>query len=367
MTRRRQNSAVRGRPGASDGINPEDPGVGLLAAAVRDADPVRVVLVASGPLPGLRPGATRLALDVREVAEHGERLVPLRLEPFDQAGAFEHAVVWPRAHLGKDFSQQCLARGALLLAPSGRLWCAARKQKGAEALAEFMGAVLGNVRVVARDRGYRLMCSERKDGLDEALARSLLDLRYAIADPLLGPATLESAPGLFSRRGLDEGTRALIEHAGGLELQPRVVLDLGCGVAPITSWAAHHWPQCRVLAVDSHLLAVALARRNVEAARIAARVRVEASDGLAGLSDAWGAHRGTVDLALCNPPTHADAPALAALVAPLASWLRPGATALMVVSRFGPFAEVLRRSGAMVEVHDTGRSYWVLAARWLPG
>ena len=44
----------------------DDPGVRLLAAAVRNIDPRELLLVHSGPLPGLRPGATRLILDVRE-------------------------------------------------------------------------------------------------------------------------------------------------------------------------------------------------------------------------------------------------------------------------------------------------------------
>mgnify|MGYP002145242000 CR=1 FL=1 len=90
-----------------------DPGIRLLAAAVRDVDPRELLLVHSGPLPGLRPGATRLILDVRErddaagttcvPASRGAAARPL-------ADNFAAAVVWPRAHLGKDFSEVCLFR-----------------------------------------------------------------------------------------------------------------------------------------------------------------------------------------------------------------------------------------------------------------
>ena len=45
---------------------------------------------------------------------------------------FDAAVVWPRAHLGKDFSESCIALAGSVLAPGGRLYCAVRKDKGCQ-------------------------------------------------------------------------------------------------------------------------------------------------------------------------------------------------------------------------------------------
>ncbi|MCA9658889.1 MAG: methyltransferase, partial [Myxococcales bacterium] len=256
---------------AREGLNPDDPGIRLLADAVGELSPEEVALVCSGMLPGLGAGVTRLITDVRERSEIGERCVPF---DFGADGAatiderFAAAVVWPRAHLGKDFSLACLARGALLLRAGGRLLCAARKNKGGASLAEVMRELLGEVEVVRRDRGYALyvgICGEA--GVDLAVARALLDVRYAIDEPLLGSPPLRATPGVFSRKHLDKGTRALLEHAAaladdGVLGEPRRVLDLCAGIGPLALWAAQRWPQAAIHAVESNLLAAACLREN---------------------------------------------------------------------------------------------------------
>ena len=69
---------------------------------------------------------------------------------------------------------------------------------------------------------------------------------------------LSSAPGVFSRRALDAGTAALIEHATEVvDDAPAHVVDLCCGIGPLSLYAAKRWSACRVTAVDSNLLAVA--------------------------------------------------------------------------------------------------------------
>jgi len=347
----------------------DDPGVRLLAAAVRNIDPRELLLVHSGPLPGLRPGATRLILDVRErssdatcvpATRFGARMdVPAALaEP-----RFAAAVVWPRAHLGKDFSEACLALGALALRPGGRLYCAVRKNKGGPSLARVMTALCGDVEVLERDLGYFLYMSEKPARFDVDAARAYLAVEYEIADPLLGPAPLLAVPGVFCRKHLDDGTRALL-----LELErqdvlgdrwPKQVLDLGAGVGPLGLWAARRWPDARVLAVESNLLAVELIAENAARLGCAARFSVLASDGLPGT----GPQRGQLDLALVNPPTHAEPEAFARLIEPLRTWLRPGAPAWFVVNRTAMLGQVLTRSGAEISTHDVP-GFVVVRASW---
>lgn len=335
----------------------------LLAQAVCDVPASEVLLVASGDLPGVGRSATRLVLDIREKDDAVARPMELTLDGPSLEPRFRRAVVWPRAHLGKDFTLQCLARGGLALAPGGRLCCAVRKHKGADSIADFMGELMGNVRVAARDRGYRLLYSEAGERFDRALAERTLALRYRFCDRALEGVELQSVPGVFSRRGLDEGTRCLIEHAARQGLEPASVVDLCCGIGPLAIWAARTWPAVQVLAVDSNVLAVALAEANVRSAEVDDRVAVMASDGLPQGVAGARVQPGSVDLALVNPPTHAEPDVLARLLGALSWWLRPGGVALVVASRPGRVSEALRVAGASIRpvAYD---KYTVVEARF---
>src|SRR5690242_8072909 len=67
--------------------------------------------------------------------------------------------------------------------------------------------------------------------------------------------------GVFSARGLDDGTRLLLEH---LDLAgATLVADLGCGAGPIGLAAAQLAPTGHVHLLDEHLRAVDVARANL--------------------------------------------------------------------------------------------------------
>ena len=351
-----------------DGLNAEDAGVRLLGAALGGVPPRDLLLVHCGDLPSVSPGATRLILDVRERAGSPHRCVAEELSPSplrDDAG-FAAAAVWPRAHLGLDFAGFCLARGAAALRDGGSLWCAVRKRKGGERIGEAMRALLGDVTVRGRERGYRLLESVRHEArFDAALARAWLERRYEIRDPLLAPIVLETAPGVFSRTALDAGTGALIgfaaAHAPARDADLRSVIDLCAGVGPLALWAASRWPCAQVLAVESNTRAAALLLRNAERAALSARVAVHLGDGLPaqGSDDV----RAGADLALVNPPTHAPAAVLRRLLGDLARWLRPRAPAWIVATRRGRVLEAVAASGGTATAHEVER-YVVVEARW---
>ncbi|MCB9704541.1 MAG: methyltransferase [Myxococcales bacterium] len=346
---------------AHEGLNVDDPGIRLLADAVAEVPPSALALVCSGPLPGVGPGATRLVSDVRERPEAGERCVPFSFAVDEGRGAsFDAAVVWPRAHLGKDFSLACLARGALLLRPGGRLLCAARKNKGGGSLAAVIGELVGEVEVVARDRGYNLYVGVHRGEIDREAAAAHLGVRYAIDDPLLGPPPLLATPGVFCRKHLDQGTRALIERAAELaargELgEPRRILDLCAGIGPLALWAAARWPAAAITAVESNLLACACLRENAAARGLGGRIEVLAQDGLGDIS-------APAELALINPPTHAGEEELRALLAPLPRLLA-GGVALFVVNRHGRLVGLLDEIGAATSIHAVP-GFSLVSARW---
>jgi 16S rRNA G1207 methylase RsmC len=347
----------RAESGGIDGLNAADPGIRLLAGAVAGVDPTRLLLVCCGDLPGVGGDATRLVLDVRETS--GSVAKPVLVGPGLTAalsGTFEHAVVWPRAHLGKDFTVQCLARAALSLREGGRLWCAVRKDKGADSVAQFMAALLGNVVTERREQRYRLLRSDASSAIDRDLARETLSLRYRIEDPLLQGLVVHACPGVFSRRELDAGTRVLIEHATTMDLAPNHVVDLCCGVGPLALWAARRW-SVDVTAADSNAIAVTLCKENAESSGLGDRVRVSLQDGLPPPPNELA------ELAMVNPPTHADPAVLGRLLGGLGAWLRPGCPALAVVSRPGRAVEAFESARARVQTHTYAR-YTVVEARW---
>lgn len=351
----------------SEGLRDDDPGIRLLARAVAEVDPRRALLVCSGDLPGVSGDATRIVLDVREL--RGARAKTVAITDVARLAGLRDmqvAAVWPRAHLGKDFTLECLARGALALGEGGRLLCAARKHKGAESLADAMVELLGNVETIERDKGYRLMASVHEGRVDGDAAGRHIGVRYEIDDPLLGDLVLHSAPGVFSRRELDAGTRALIEHVGAHAdergLVPACVIDLCAGIGPLALWAARRWSKARVWAIDSNLRAVELASENAEAAGVVDRLVVHAGDGMPE-APADGFVHGCCELALVNPPTHADRDTLGALVVGLQRWMAPGAPVFLVVSRAGVSTEALRASGATVLSHAAS-GYAILQASW---
>jgi 16S rRNA G1207 methylase RsmC len=348
----------------------------MLARAVAEIDPEQLLLVHCGDLPGLRGGATRLILDVRERTGSVNRCIAdlgraeASSTPAFADLRFDAAVVWPRAHLGKDFSEECLATAALGLREGGRLYCAVRKQKGGKSLGRTMRALLGEtaVEVGARDRGYHLWVGERGADLDPELALELTTQRYEVGDPMLGELALRSRPGVFSRRALDGGTRALLGVADAIlrrepERPPKRVIDLCAGIGPLGLWAASRSSTTKVLAVESNLRACALLRENALAHGLAERVFVCEHDGLPEL-DAKVAKSfvGRTELALLNPPTHADPDTLLRLF-DLRRWLAPEGRLLLVVNRPGRAVELLTRLGAEIEGGER-EGYFILSATW---
>ena len=349
-----------------EGHNPDDPGVRLLGAALQNAAPHEVLLVHCGDLPGIAPGASRLVLDVRECVGSVHRCIPALVDPtLHDFQGITQAAVWPRAHLGKDFTMLCLALAASVLRPGGNLWCAIRKRKGADGVAQMLEGLLGNLEVVERDRGYRLLRAMRRKTIDEKLVAASLGRRYRFGDPLLGTMELEAVPGVFSRRGLDAGTRVLLQTLEVTDVgEPARIVDLGAGVGPLTAWAAARWNLAHVMAVESNYLAADMLRRNVERLGFAARVRVLTNDGLPYVAGDESKMARSVDLVLANPPTHASPQDLLALFASLRPWMAANGRVFAVVSRPGRTRQALVEAGAIVESETRTEGYWVLGARW---
>ena len=103
---------------------------------------------------------------------------------------------------------------------------------------------------------------------------------------------------VFSRDGLDIGTRFFLQHLPQMA-QAQDVVDLGCGNGLIGLQAAAMNSAATIHFVDESFMAVASARTNVEGVfQDLHNAKFYVADGLEGFES------GSVDLVLCNPPFH---------------------------------------------------------------
>ncbi len=149
-------------------------------------------------------------------------------------------------------------------------------------------------------------------------SRRLLSVRLAGQN-----LQLQTAPGVFSNNGLDQGTAVLLGAVPDPPHDGRV-LDLGCGWGPIAVNAALRAPRAKVWAVDINARARELTAIN---ARLAAldNVQVAAPDELPATLDfttIWS-----------NPPIRIGKPALHALLERWLPRLSPDGEAYLVVGR----------------------------------
>jgi len=148
----------------------------------------------------------------------------------------------------------------------------------------------------------------------------------------------ETDRGVFSYRGVDRGTRLLLE---ALHVRPTdEILDVGCGYGVIGIMAASQAPLGRAVLVDVNERAVELSRRN--AARAGLR-NVEVRQG--SLYEPVAGE--TFDLIVTNPPIRAGRGVVRAIIEGARAHLRPGGT-FYLVARTAQGAKTLGRLIAQV-------------------
>jgi len=242
--------------------------------------------------------------------------------------------------------------GFAKLAAGGRFCLAGRRDRGVESYRRRLEAVFGNAEKVSRAGRLRAYVAYKQTG-DPGV--DPVDTRYAfvVADLPGGPYQFEARAGVFSRDGLDAGTRFLIEHMS-VGVGDRV-LDLGCGYGALGIVAARMASEGEVAMVDVDLRSVRCARANLAANGIA-HAHAGVSDAFDGLSDA------RFDLILSNPPFHEGNATAHPFIDGAAAYLRPGGRLMMVVMRPGAYRRRMRRVFGRVE--DTGMrdGYTVLCA-----
>lgn len=131
-----------------------------------------------------------------------------------------------------------------------------------------------------------------------------------------------SDAGVFSRDGVDYGSRVLIKE---MEIPPDArVLDIGCGYGPIGLTAARLAPQGHVTMIDINERAVELAAHNASSNEIR-NVSFAASDLFTAVEGEM------FDVILANPPIRAGKAVVHRLFSEAFDFLRPGGSLWVVI------------------------------------
>ncbi|SEN60294.1 class I SAM-dependent methyltransferase [Lihuaxuella thermophila] len=163
--------------------------------------------------------------------------------------------------------------------------------------------------------------------------------------------------GVFSKKGVDFGSRLLIETA---EIgNASTVLDLGCGYGPIGIAVAVRYPQAHVVMVDINERAVHLAAENARRNGLGNRVEVVRSDGFAEIANR------KFDRILFNPPIRVGKAAVYRLFAEAKEHLNPGGSLWVVIRKQQGAASAraeLERLYPSVNLARQKKGYWILEA-----
>jgi 16S rRNA (guanine1207-N2)-methyltransferase len=178
--------------------------------------------------------------------------------------------------------------------------------------------------------------------------------QWTIRETLRGRSwSFRVATGVFSGRGIDAGTRLLIET---MEIGPGDrILDLGCGYGAVGLTAAALARKGRVWLIDSNERAAGLAVKNAADHELS-NTHVIVGDSAAAIRSA------SLDVVVTNPPIRAGRGAVTAFIDEAWRVLRPGGRfylvartaqgaktiARLIADRFGTVAQARAASGYRV-------------------
>ncbi|MCL6547381.1 MAG: methyltransferase [Alicyclobacillus sp.] len=129
--------------------------------------------------------------------------------------------------------------------------------------------------------------------------------------------------GVFAKRGLDFGTRVLIEEVRLPD--GATAVDLGCGYGVVAAVLGRVYPDSRWVLLDVNRRAIELARRNV--AELGPRAAVYESDGFAAVPDLEATD------VLLNPPVRAGKAVVYRLFDEARRHLQPGGRLWVVIQK----------------------------------
>ena len=157
--------------------------------------------------------------------------------------------------------------------------------------------------------------------------------------------------GVFSRDGLDEGSRILMNALPDLHGR---VLDLGCGWGAVGVSIKKRWPEIDLVMTDVNQRAADLSKQNLALNGVSAEVLQ--GDGFENVA-------GEFDFVITNPPIRAGKQAIYGMFADARDRLHDGGRLYIVIRKQqgAPSAlKYLREIFSEAEVVDREAGFWVI-------
>ncbi|MEZ3143533.1 class I SAM-dependent methyltransferase [Halobaculum sp. MBLA0143] len=332
-----------------------------LVETLGDADGDAVVLGADfGVVPtllaretGCRPTAVttsaRAADCCRVNADRNDAAVGVTLDAWVPVERADHLLYAPADAVPAAVARERLARGVAATAAGGTVAVAAPDPDG---VAPFRAVFDRCCRGVTRERvGDATVLSGRRADGDPETGLEPNSFRATVGEYTCRFLTL---PGLFSWRGVDDGTAALLEAVSVADGDR--VLDLACGYGAVGAFVGAR-TDCRLYATDDDALATRFARRNYERNGVDPQTVVTA-DGLDGFDDE------SFDTVVANPPTHAGSGVTRKLFAGVADRLTPDGAFWLVYNEVMGYDYTLRTEYDLaVDVVAASEGFEVAVAR----
>jgi 16S rRNA (guanine1207-N2)-methyltransferase len=272
-----------------------------------------------------------------------------------ERGTFDLALLLAPFFLGNAPVRHAICTAAQALKSDGVLYFQVHRRRGGDTFVGYACELFASVEPVARGAGQRRLFAAT--GPRAPAAEPVIPQADRLYDLTLRGVTVRFrlAAGVFSARGIDPGSRLLLDTA---QVPPGAkVLDLGCGAGVIGLAIAALDPRARVVLVDSSAPAVELAREN------AARNRLVNVD--VRLGDAYQPVAGErFDAILSNLPAHRGYQEQLAtaerFISGAPDHLRAGGGAWFVANRALPYERPAARVFGQVRLAASDRRYKVL-------
>ncbi len=280
----------------------------------------------------------------------------------DQAGTFDCVVM--ENPKGRNMARRWLVEAHGLLKPEGRLYLAGSNDEGIQTVIRDGQELFGKAVLLGYKKGHRVALLSKSSPPPKPpawrLEAGIEPGSWVEFDCQVGfhPFHFYSLPGVFSYDRLDEGTTLLLDN---LDISPGArLLDVGCGYGVIGLSAAYSAHPTLVDMVDSNLLAVASARRNLELLG-AKNVRILPSDLLSAVSDQQYTH------ILSNPPFHTGKEVnygiAEALINQSFQALISGGWLILVANQFIHYERLMEKQFSKVKIIKKTNRFHVIAAQ----
>ena len=233
------------------------------------------------------------------------------------------------------------------LTKGGTTYIVMHKDLGAKRYEKLALTIFGNGKVVAKDRGWRLLeCTKQEN--------TLLNIAPIINFEALG-LNLQAEVGVFAAGKIDDGTAVLLDSLDLNDYSGKKVLDLGCGYGLIALLLAN--AKANVTALDDDILAVNTTKQNAKTYNL--NIKTFHSDVNSALD------KELFDAVLMNPPFHVgqknvlDVPR--AFFAAANKHLKPKGTLTLVANKNLPYEKELAHWQS-VEVLSLNKKFKVIKA-----